>query len=154
MFSILAQDRRWGWQNFEKKTVSANASPGFFFKILPPSSPILGQNWKHDLARSCFILRSALQTKSAWRPHSKEPTFSQACIIAPPSVGFCGILKSIIFYYTYNICKTFAYILGEPSKTTQRTFSVKGGWGSGVPPFPLSFFEHNDCITRFLHVWG
>ena len=25
--------------------------------ILPPSSPILGQNWKHDLARSCFILK-------------------------------------------------------------------------------------------------
>ena len=26
-------------------------------KILSPLSPILSQNWKHDLARSCFILK-------------------------------------------------------------------------------------------------
>ena len=36
------------WQNFEKKTGEA---------LLSPSTPILGQNWKHDLARSCFILK-------------------------------------------------------------------------------------------------
>ena len=30
MFSILAQNRRRGWQNFEKKTASASASPVFF----------------------------------------------------------------------------------------------------------------------------
>ena len=50
-----------------------------------------------------------MQTKSAWHPHSKEPTFSQACIIAPPSVAFCGILENIICYYTYIICKIIAY---------------------------------------------
>ena len=27
-----------------------------FLEILSPSTPILGHNWKHDLARSCFIL--------------------------------------------------------------------------------------------------
>ena len=83
-----------------EKTVSTDASP-VFFSILSPSSPILGQN--------CFILRSALQTKSAWHPHSMEPTFSQACIIAPPSVAFCGILENIICYDAYNICKIIAY---------------------------------------------
>jgi len=41
---------------FREKTVSASASPVFFLEILSPSSPILGHNWKHDLARSCFIL--------------------------------------------------------------------------------------------------
>ena len=43
---------------FRKKTVSASASPVFFREILSPSSPILSQNLKHDLARSCFILKN------------------------------------------------------------------------------------------------
>ena len=34
---------------------------------------------------------------------------------------------------------------GNLSKTFQRILPVKGG---GVPPFPLSFFEHNDCPLR------
>ena len=40
-----------------KLTVSAIASPAIFLKILSPSSPIMGHNWKHDIARSCFILK-------------------------------------------------------------------------------------------------
>ena len=35
----------------------ASASPVFFLEILSPSLPILGHNGKHDLARSCFILK-------------------------------------------------------------------------------------------------
>ena len=42
MFSIIAHNRLWGLQNFEN---------------LSSSSPIMGHNWKHDLARSCFILK-------------------------------------------------------------------------------------------------
>ena len=41
MFSNIAHNRLRGWQNFEN---------------LSPSSPIMGHNWKHDLAR-CFILK-------------------------------------------------------------------------------------------------
>ena len=37
------------------------------------------------------------------------------------------------------------YSLGKLSKTFKRIFSVKGG---GDPPFPLSFFEHNDFPLR------
>ena len=36
--------------------------------------------------------------------------------------------------------------LGKPSKTTWQIFSVKGG--GAYPPFPLSFFEHNDFPLR------
>ena len=42
---------------FREKTVSAGPLPVFFLEILSPLSPILGHNWKHDLARSCFILK-------------------------------------------------------------------------------------------------
>ena len=50
---------------FREKTVSASASPVFFLEILSPSSPILSQNWKHDLARSCFILEFSRE-KDYW----------------------------------------------------------------------------------------
>ena len=44
---------------FREKTVSASTLPVFFLEICcSPSSPILGHNWKHDLARSCFILKN------------------------------------------------------------------------------------------------
>ena len=46
--------------NFREKTVWASALPVFFLEILSPSSPILGHNWKHDLARSCFILKISI----------------------------------------------------------------------------------------------
>ena len=36
-------------------------------------------------------------------------------------------------------------LLGSLSKTFKRILPVKGG---GVPPFPLSFFEHNDYPLR------
>ena len=36
--------------------------------------------------------------------------------------------------------------LGKLSKTFYRIFSVKGGGGN--PPFPLSFFGHNDFPLR------
>ena len=45
----------------------------------------------------------------------------------------------------YDHDQLFSIILGSPSKTTKRIFSVKGG---GYPPFPLSFFEHNDFPLR------
>ena len=57
MFSIMALKIASEGENFREKTVSASASPDFFLEILSPSSPILGHNWKHDLARSCFILK-------------------------------------------------------------------------------------------------
>ena len=34
----------------------------YVFEILSPSSPIMGKNWKHDLARSCFMLQIFWQT--------------------------------------------------------------------------------------------
>ena len=48
-----------------------------------PSSPILGQNWKHDLARSCFILETSLSwgkisrfKLSFWRHYFPSPATS------------------------------------------------------------------------------
>ena len=38
----------------------------------------------------------------------------------------------------------YATALGKLSKTTYWIFPLRGG----VPPFPLSFFEHNDCPLR------
>ena len=41
MFSILAQNWRRGWQNFEKKTGEALAETVVSLEILSPSEPIL-----------------------------------------------------------------------------------------------------------------
>ena len=59
-FETEVLERFWTYipYKFREKTVSASASPVFFLEILSPSLPILGHNWKHDLARSrsCIIL--------------------------------------------------------------------------------------------------
>ena len=41
----------------------------------------------------------------------------------------------------------FHLSLGEPFKNYLADFARKGG-GGWYPPFPLSFFEHNDCLLR------
>ena len=88
-------------QNFEKKTVLANASPVFFFKILPPSSPILSQNWKHELATLCFILKRISPKKIFPHKFSPKKIFSikhdlaRSCFQFWPKIGDEGgkILK-------------------------------------------------------------
>jgi len=42
----------------QQPLLSRLAPRQIFFEILSPSSPILSQNLKHDLARSCFILEN------------------------------------------------------------------------------------------------
>ena len=46
----------------------------------------------------------------------------------------------------------FLNALGNLSKTTQRILSVRGG--GGYPPFPLSFFGHNDVQFSIGYITG
>ena len=55
MFSIFAQNRRRGWQNFEKKTGDALAKR-VLRNFVTLGADFESQNWKHDHARLCFIL--------------------------------------------------------------------------------------------------
>ena len=64
MFAIMAQNRRQGWQNFEKKTGEALAETVFFLKILSPSEPILRAKIENMISSDyvlCYIPR-ALET--------------------------------------------------------------------------------------------
>ena len=56
MLSIMAQNRRRGWQNFEKKTGEALAETVFSRNFVTLGADFEGHNWKHDLARLCFML--------------------------------------------------------------------------------------------------
>ena len=56
MFSIMAPNRRRGWQNFEKKTGEALAETVFSRNFVTLGADFEGHNWKHDLARLCFML--------------------------------------------------------------------------------------------------
>ena len=70
MLSIMAQNRRRGWQISRKKTGEALAET-VFSRNFVTLSPILGHNWKHDLARSCFILKKNKKNKKKIHPPKK-----------------------------------------------------------------------------------
>ena len=85
MFSILAQNRRWGWQKRQPRQ--------FFLEILSPSSPIMGHNWKHDLVRSCFILHSELSHKHpAHRSKSAHFGKNISVTFSMTTKGTCWVL--------------------------------------------------------------
>ena len=50
----------------------------FIFPFLSPSSPILGHNWKHDLARSCFILE--IHNITHWAIPAQKISFTERCM--------------------------------------------------------------------------
>ena len=50
MFSILAQNRRRGWQNFEKKNWRGASRDSFFLEILSPLEPILRTKIKNMIS--------------------------------------------------------------------------------------------------------
>ena len=55
MFSILAHNRRQGWQNFERITGETKAETVILSSSEPIKRPQL-KTFKHDLARLCFML--------------------------------------------------------------------------------------------------
>ena len=64
MFSILAQNWRRGWQNFEEKNWRGVSRDSFFLKILSPSEPILRAKIENMISSDyvlCYIPR-ALET--------------------------------------------------------------------------------------------
>ena len=56
MFSIMAQNWQRGWQNFRKKTRESLAETVFSWNFVTLGADFEGHNWKHDLARLCFML--------------------------------------------------------------------------------------------------
>ena len=60
MFSIMALKIGPEGDKILRKNCLSERLASFFLEILSPLSPILSQNWKHDLARACFILKSSV----------------------------------------------------------------------------------------------
>ena len=98
-----------------------SASQVFFLKILSPSSPILGHNWKHDIARSCFILESIYivyfcQFLPILQIVVLEIFCSQFCLqvfrIVVPTIFFC---KMSFFKCVWKLffCKCFCKLLSK-----------------------------------------
>ena len=57
MFSIMALKIGSESDKISRKNCLGQRLASFSLEILSPSSPILGQNWKHDLFRWCFKLK-------------------------------------------------------------------------------------------------
>ena len=113
------------------------------------------QWWQNDDRKFWWMLVGETNSVSHW--HSVSPTRLQLgsaqIWVAPLPNQIDGgskfkcfvilILTSIAVLSLHNPHSMSQ--LGNLSKTFLRIFSVKGG---GTPPFPLSFFEHNDCPLR------
>ena len=78
MFSILAQNWRRGWQNFEKKTGEALAETVFSRNFVTLGADFEGHNWKHDLARLCFMLYTPSYGNSQLKMEILEFTSKEA----------------------------------------------------------------------------
>ena len=78
MFSIMAQNRRRGWQNFEKKTGEALAETVFSRNFVTLGADFEGHNWKHDLARLCFMLYTPSYGNSQLKMEILEFTSKEA----------------------------------------------------------------------------
>ena len=79
MFSIMAQNRRRGWQNFEReKTGEALAETVFSRNFVTLGADFEGHNWKHDLARLCFMLYTPSYGNSQLKMEILEFTSKEA----------------------------------------------------------------------------
>ena len=93
---------------FREKTGEAFSRNSFFLKIFSPLSPIFGHNWKHDLARSCFILKTA-RMNGFFQPFPYQTTWY---------LLRCLTLSSLVFltYFNFRFCQTETDIRSKNAK--------------------------------------
>ena len=109
MFSIMAQNRRRGWQNFEKKTGEALAETVFSRNFVTLGADFEGHNWKHDLARLCFMLYTPSYGNSQLKMEileftSKEaaaPLMSVILRVFAYELFFCVSVLSVLFHVRF-----------------------------------------------------
>ena len=66
------------WQNFEKKTGKALAETVFSRNFVTLGADFEGHNWKHDLARLCFMLYTPSYGNSQLKMEILEFTSKEA----------------------------------------------------------------------------